>query len=190
MFLQRLQRLFKADAHALLDKIEDPGILLKQSIRDMQQLIDEEKLLLNRLNSEKQLLKEQITQHEGLINSNNEEVSLCFKNKHEQLIKPLLASKIGLEKKLQQLQNKQLCLHHKTETHQTLLTEHITKIDEIKYKAGLFNHDSDNQCNKNNNGYKPHVIQPGDPYSATENEIEIAFLKAQQLFEQEKSHAS
>jgi len=34
--ITRISRLFKADFHAVLDQIEEPGQLLKQAIRDME----------------------------------------------------------------------------------------------------------------------------------------------------------
>ena len=37
--ITRLSRLFQADMHAVLDKIEEPELLLKQAIREMEESI-------------------------------------------------------------------------------------------------------------------------------------------------------
>jgi len=34
--LTRISRLFKADIHGILDSLEDPEIIFKQAVRDMQ----------------------------------------------------------------------------------------------------------------------------------------------------------
>jgi phage shock protein A len=37
--ITRLSRLFQADMHAVLDKIEEPELLLRQAIREMEEFI-------------------------------------------------------------------------------------------------------------------------------------------------------
>ena len=37
--INRLSRLFKADVHAMLDRIEEPPLLLQQALRDMAQAL-------------------------------------------------------------------------------------------------------------------------------------------------------
>ena len=35
--ITRLTRLFRADVHAVLDRIEEPDVLLRQAVRDMEE---------------------------------------------------------------------------------------------------------------------------------------------------------
>jgi phage shock protein A len=37
--INRLARLFRADVHAVLDQIEEPGLLLRQAVRDMEDAV-------------------------------------------------------------------------------------------------------------------------------------------------------
>jgi len=39
----RLTRLFQADFHAVLDRIEEPDLQLKQAVREMQFALDQDK---------------------------------------------------------------------------------------------------------------------------------------------------
>ncbi|MGH8477659.1 MAG: PspA/IM30 family protein, partial [Methylococcales bacterium] len=40
--IDRITRLFRADIHDLLDRIEDPSIVLKQAVRDMEQELSQD----------------------------------------------------------------------------------------------------------------------------------------------------
>ena len=40
ILIKRFSRLLRADMHAVLDQLEDPNVLLRQSLRDMSDALD------------------------------------------------------------------------------------------------------------------------------------------------------
>lgn len=52
--LTRLARLWRADIHALLDRLESPDLVLDQSLREMQQALDEDRQALAALDRERE----------------------------------------------------------------------------------------------------------------------------------------
>ncbi len=94
----RIKRLFHADVNAILDVIEEPDVILKQAIREMQENLDWKRGRLAR--SEKTLetlrthelhLKEQIAEVE-------EDLKLCLKEGSEELARKTIGRKLSFEK--------------------------------------------------------------------------------------------
>ena len=48
----RLSRLFQADVHAVLDRIEEPDLQLRQAVREMQLSLDQDRQRLKLLRHE------------------------------------------------------------------------------------------------------------------------------------------
>jgi len=52
----RILRLFKADMHGVMDQIEDPALLLRQHLREMEKAQDEKALELKRIRAQREAL--------------------------------------------------------------------------------------------------------------------------------------
>ncbi len=52
----RILRLFKADMHGVMDQIEDPALLLRQHLREMEKALDEKALELKRIQARREAL--------------------------------------------------------------------------------------------------------------------------------------
>ncbi|OOZ38928.1 hypothetical protein BOW53_13550 [Solemya pervernicosa gill symbiont] len=59
--INRVTRLFRADMHAVLDRIEEPEVLLRQSIREMEEALADDEQQLRQLIEE----GEQIAERSG-----------------------------------------------------------------------------------------------------------------------------
>lgn len=101
--VKRISQLFTADAHAVLDMIEDPLTLLKQAIRDMEAAIQTQQKKLS-------IEKNKLSQHESKQTKAQQELSLidndldlCFDEKNETLARSLVKKKIFIKRVLQNL---------------------------------------------------------------------------------------
>lgn len=47
--MTRVVKIFKADIHGVMDQLEDPSLLLKQHLRDMQEVLNDKEVKLNQL---------------------------------------------------------------------------------------------------------------------------------------------
>ncbi|NOQ63082.1 MAG: hypothetical protein GQ582_01055, partial [Methyloprofundus sp.] len=56
--LTRASRLLKADIHGILESLEQPDIILQQSIRDMQDAIDKDQSNLSNLEAQQGQLQQ------------------------------------------------------------------------------------------------------------------------------------
>jgi len=98
--INRLSRLFQADFHAVLDRIEEPDTQLKQAVREMQLALDQDEQRLNLLQHEnEQLNKAGIAASEAL-QAFDEELDICLAAEKEDLARDLIRRKLTSEKQL------------------------------------------------------------------------------------------
>ena len=76
--ITRISRLFKADFHAVLDQVEEPRMLLKQAIREMEDGLSETELRQRHTLSERDELKQRQDELEKALSDIEEELDICF----------------------------------------------------------------------------------------------------------------
>ncbi|MET0091468.1 MAG: PspA/IM30 family protein, partial [Candidatus Thiodiazotropha sp.] len=135
--ITRVTRLFRADMHAVLDALEEPELLLKQAIREMQGALEREtrqgRLIaeeLKQLNSRKQ------TEHDE-ITSLNEELDLCFEQNNETLARSVLRQRLEKERVVQYLEQRLASLQAVAEALQQRIDEQSLRLRDMQQKLNL-----------------------------------------------------
>jgi|TARA_Y100000310_G_scaffold200189_2_gene200197 phage shock protein A len=98
--IKRLSRLFEADLHAVLDQIEEPQALLKQSVREMAEELAKGEQHLKEMRTEHSHLSRRSTEIEGSLVDMEGELDLCFESNNDDLARQLLKRKLLTEKVL------------------------------------------------------------------------------------------
>lgn len=133
--ITRITRLFRADLHAVLDRIEEPQALLRQSIREMEAALADDARLAHGLKRQHESLAAHEAELQAALRSLEEEMDLCFNSGEEVLARGLIKRKLETERviKAKGLQRKEL----ETELAevQARLEEHRTRLDTIRQKA-------------------------------------------------------
>ncbi len=183
--IKRLTNLLTADMHAVLDLIEDPVVILKQAIRDMEASIEEQhksecilKANLNILLMEEQQLNKQ-------TESINLDLEHSFKTNNSKLAKKLIKRKLLLKKYNEIIQQN---IHSLNETISHLhkqLIEKNSQCESIKQESfQLFqqNNNGENTTTKLRQGTVTtnSLLTP----SITREEVELAYLTEQHAREQ------
>ena len=88
--IHRLSSLFKADVHAVLDKIEEPQLLLQQALRDMAQVVVTNEQELQRLTTAELVLATQQTENEQMRAALRGELDICLAAGKDDLARDLL----------------------------------------------------------------------------------------------------
>ena len=97
----RLSRLFQADFHAVLDRIEEPDLQLRQAVREMQLALEQDRQRLQLIQHEaNQLDKRRSTLGERLQGL-DEELDICLAAKQDDLARDLVRRKLAAEKQRQ-----------------------------------------------------------------------------------------
>ena len=98
--ITRISRLFQADFHAVLDRIEEPDIQLRQAIREMQFELQQDEQRLALLEHEDDALLDFATQASQQLVEFDDELDICFSAKKDDLARDLIRRKLDVEKQL------------------------------------------------------------------------------------------
>ena len=149
----RLSRLFQADFHAVLDRIEEPDLQLRQAVREMQFALDQDQQRLQLLLYEATQVEKACTTAAANLKSYDEELDTCLAAKEDDLARDLIRRKLSHEKQLQTLQQQSASidlqrqhLAKQIEEQNQQLTSMKQKLellvsDDERFTGGSFNHE-------------------------------------------------
>ncbi len=170
--ITRLSRLFQADFHAVLDRIEEPDIQLRQAIREMDIELQQSEQRLTLMQDENNTLSDRITDAKTRLESFDEELDICFGANKEDLARDLIKRKLELEHSLISHEKQQAALQPSILNTESAIAENHEQLNNMQQKLELLVNDGNTNTSH--------------PYSATINpavrseEIEIAFLREKQ----------
>lgn len=174
--LNRLSRLVHADVHAVLDNLEEPHILLKQSIREMEISIQQAQQKVDRLDTKIENSKLELSQVTGRLMSYQTELDTCFEADNEILAKAILRKKLESERMQEVLKNQlEQALLDQTRQSQWL-EESTEQLESLRKKASLLTKDI-NSAKQANSVFGDQAHAPGYRWTVSKDEVEIAFLQ-------------
>jgi phage shock protein A len=168
--IARLSRLFQADMHAVLDKIEEPELLLKQAIRDMEESIAADEWQIRLWEHEQQQLSNKHNQLVDSLTDLEEKLSLCFKSKKDDLARSLIKRKLETQQAKLSLAENSAVFKEKITRLSKRLTEHQAQLTGMKQKAEAFLGEN-----------RTSSAHWDNPYATVRDEdVEVAFLVEKQ----------
>lgn len=96
--INRFSRLFTADIHAVLDRIEEPDALLKQAVREMEEELARMQAQAKALHADLAHLNSQEQDAEQRLVELEEELDVCFDSGEEALARNLIKRKLETER--------------------------------------------------------------------------------------------
>ena len=97
--ISRVSRLFTADVHAVLDRIEEPEVLLRQAIREMEDEVVKSEQQLKWLRHEMQQLEKKRDAGIAAVQELDSELDICFEADEEELARSLVKRKLTEEQR-------------------------------------------------------------------------------------------
>jgi phage shock protein A len=169
--LHRIVRLFKADIHGILDVLEEPDVMLKQSIREMREELACSEARHKAVKSQlEHWAQKQQELTEALAELENQ-IDFCFCANNEILAKNLLRKKLETLKNLKMLEQQRKALEEERSELETELAERHDKLAATLDKMALFT-----DCHADTD------LMPETPtaQNISQEDVEIAFLQEQQ----------
>ena len=93
--VNRLTRLFQADFHAVLDRIEEPDLQLKQAVREMQFALEQDRQRHKLLQHEATRLERERDANSAALANLDEELDICLAAKKDDLARDLVRRKLA-----------------------------------------------------------------------------------------------
>ena len=163
----RLSRLFQADFHAVLDRIEEPDLQLRQAVREMQFALDEDKQRLKLLQHETTQLDKATASTASSLVSFEEELDICLVAKKDDLARDLIRRKLTAEKQMQALQQQATGIESQRQALEKQIDEQSQQLTSMKQKLELLVSEDERIVDGNFN--------PVD--TVRSEEVEIALLR-------------
>jgi phage shock protein A len=166
----RLSRLFQADFHAVLDRIEEPDLQLGQAVREMQFALDHDSQRLQLVRHEVEQLGKQLLGTGGRLKALDEELDICLAAKQDELARDLVRRKLVAEIQQQRTRERIETLESQSQVLTRQIDEQGQQLASMKQKLELLVSSRD-----------PAAVAscPGEDVIRSE-EIEIALLREKQ----------
>lgn len=135
--INRMSRLFTADVHAVLDRIEEPDVLLKHAIREMDEELARSEQRVRQLEHERGALAERHAKIETALAELVSQLDICFANGNEDLARKVVKRKLETEKLGQHVAERGAAVAKELGERRTLVDEQRERLDVLRQKAEL-----------------------------------------------------
>ena len=169
--LTRISRLFRADFHALLDSLEEPGVLLRQALREMDEELIRDEQCEKQHEAELQRMQ---TRHGDLLKNLAaiaEELEICLAADREPLARNLIKRRLETERLLERLNQQIASLEKSLVELRTRLKDQRDRLEALRQKAALFAEEQQKSCEFADNHASVTV---------SDDDVEIALLREKQ----------
>lgn len=136
--IHRVSKLFTADLHAVLDRLEEPEALLKQAIRDMEELAAKTEQRVRLHEHEQAELGRRFDAIAQSAADVDGELDLCLAQGEDALARSLVRKKLEAERAMRAIASRRDDCARKLATERALLDEQRRELDSVRQKAELF----------------------------------------------------
>jgi len=170
--ITRVSRLFQADLHAVLDRIEEPDVLLRQAVREMEEELAQDEQRLKLQQHEQGQLSARESELEHSLAEIEQEMDICFDSGKEDLARTMIRRKLEAQGLSKDLSRKCKCLQETISGLEVQLKENRIHLDSMRQKAALL--------------AEEHASVPADTRWMTttitvrDEDVEVAFLREKQ----------
>jgi phage shock protein A len=163
--INRMSRLLTADVHAVLDRIEEPDVLLKHAVREMEEELAHNEQRARKLAHEHEALDERQRKTEALLAQLGAELDVCFATGNDALARKVIKRRLETERLGGQVAERRAALAKEQAALQAAVIEQREQLDVMRQKVELLT-----------------AAAPGDDlrsadFGVGETEVEIAFLR-------------
>ncbi len=170
--ISRVSRLFRADLHAVLDRIEEPDVLLKQAVREMEEDIGRDEKRVKLLTHEHGRLGARLVDIDRSFAQLEEEMDICFASQKDDLARSIIRRKLEAQQTQTVLAKKREQVADALAELKQRLQEHRTRLTSMQQKLELLAEDG-SQGRDDEFSTAPDI-------KVREEDVEVAFLREKQ----------
>ncbi len=171
-FMTRLTRLFRADLHALLDRLEAPDLVLAQAVREMEQALDQERRTLARLERDIDRLGAQEAESQRLQEQTGEALDDCLAAGRDDLARPVLRRRLEIERQCLVLDRRRASLEADRDRRARRLAEQGDRLANLRAQAAFHEEEQDSESGRVSEDW------PCADAGVRDADVEVALLRA------------
>tara|TARA_R110001599_G_scaffold353459_1_gene592498 strand:- start:200997 stop:201551 length:555 start_codon:yes stop_codon:yes gene_type:complete len=173
--ISRISRLFKADFHAVLDQVEEPQLLLKQAIREMEEALHAGEVRVREVLVEQEGLKVRHEEMQQALVNIDEELDICFQEEKSELARELIKRKLQTRRVMKCLAARLEAAEKTVLESKKVLADNRATLAGARQKAELFT-DRFSQRGCEGSPTDDTGWNPGESL-ISDNDVEVAFLR-------------
>ena len=135
--INRMSRLFTADVHAVLDRIEEPDVLLKHAIREMEEEHAQSEQRVRVLEHERDTLAERHRRVHSVLAELGEQLDVCFTDGNDELARKVLKRRLETERLDQHVTDRRTAVDRDLVQSRSRADEQREHLDVRRQKAEL-----------------------------------------------------
>ena len=167
--INRMSRLFTADVHAVLDRIEEPDVLLKHAIREMEEELARSEQRVRQLEHERAALADRHRRVQAAIAELASQLDVCFANGNDELARKVVKRKLETEKLGTHVTERGAIVDKELAERRGLVDEQRERLDVMRQKAELLAASPSGGDDWGRTGF-----------AVAEDEVEVALLRERQ----------
>jgi phage shock protein A len=166
--ITRISRLFTADLHAVLDRMEEPEIVLKQAARDMQAAVAASERQIRGLRGRAEQTACAMASAQARLSAAAEELDVCLDAGDDDLARSVIQRKLQLERTLAELEAAAERIRRSLDERERTLSRRQQELDALRSKSAVF------ETAEREDG------EPEPSPAVSREEVEVALLRAKQ----------
>ena len=169
--ITRVSRLFRADMHAVLDQLEEPDLVLRQAVREMEEDLGRERKNLDALRARLQQIAARDAEIEHVLTDIEEKLDICFEAGKDDLSRALIRRRLESQAQRSLLSRNRSRLEERLARLQSCVGEHSAQLEAMRQKAELLApHEPDRQ----------EQMHDMPDLAVRDADVEVAFLRERQ----------
>jgi phage shock protein A len=166
--ISRVSRLLRADLHAVLDHLEEPDVLLRQAVREMEEALIADQARAKRMRLEHESLVRRTRELDCALAGIDGELDLCFEAGEEDLARALCRRKLETGQLAEAVTRRRESLAHELGALDERCREQQLRFESMRQKAELFAAEADSAVDDG-------IAAAG----VAVDDVEVAFLREQ-----------
>ena len=167
--INRMSRLFTADVHAVLDRIEEPDVLLRQAIREMEEELALSEQRVRVLEHEREALGDRQRKVQAALTELGEQLDVCLDNGNDELARKVLKRRLETERLDKHITDRRVGVDKELTQRRAVGNEQREQLDVMRQKAELLATTSSTGDDRGKMGF-----------AVGDDEVEVALLRERQ----------
>lgn len=173
--ISRISRLLKADFHAVLDQVEEPYMLLKQAVREMEEELSACELRRREAVVEREDLKARSEQMQQSLRDIDEKLDICFEGGRSELARELIKRKLQTQRVSKRAAGRLEAAEKGLLEGEKMLADNRAALESARQKAELFQEQSSHKaCDSS---HLADLAWSTTEFVVSDNDVEVAFLR-------------
>ena len=170
--ITRVSRLFQADFHAVLDRIEEPEVLLRQAVREMEEELARDQQRNKILQHEQRQLGTRESDLKQSLHEIEDELDTCFEAGNDDLARAWIKRKLEAQRSGKNVSRQRETLRETLEELNSRIRENQARLESMRQKAELLAEENVRD-------------RPADSWAipditVRDEDVEVAFLREKQ----------